>query len=62
MKVSKDARGVGNPGAGVTGDSELLTWALGMNPGLLQEQQAILTAGLSLQPPCYLYYLVVPPP
>ena len=32
MKVLRDDRGVGNPGAGVTGDSELLTWVLGIEP------------------------------
>ena len=32
VKVPKDDRGVGNPGAGVTGDSELLTWLLGIEP------------------------------
>lgn len=31
-KVPKDARGVGDPGAPVTGDSELLTWVLGAEP------------------------------
>ena len=32
MKVPKGDRGVGNPGAGVTGDSGLLTWVLGIEP------------------------------
>lgn len=31
-KVPKDARGVGDPGARVTGGSELLTWVLGVEP------------------------------